>query len=71
MQGVAFIESRFCLFFGGEYTTRRYTRLLPSLLFSGNVARCWTYETSLLLGTEIADELPYNDYFEYYGPDYR
>ena len=21
--------------------------------------------------TEIPDELPYNDYFEYYGPDYR
>jgi len=36
-----------------------------------NVARCWTYETSLLTGTDIPDELPYNDYFEYYGPDYR
>ena len=24
-----------------------------------NVARCWTYETSVLLGLELADELPY------------
>lgn len=36
-----------------------------------NVARCWAYETSLLVGTEVPDELPYNDFFEYYGPDYR
>jgi len=31
----------------------------------------WTYETAVLLGTDIKDALPYNDYFEYYGPDYR
>ena len=43
---------------GGGYTMR-------------NVARCWTYETSLLVGQDIPDELPFNDYFEYYGPDYR
>ena len=43
---------------GGGYTLR-------------NVPRVWTYETSVLLGTEIKDVLPYNDYFEYYGPDYR
>lgn len=43
---------------GGGYTMR-------------NVARCWTYETSVLLDHPIADALPYNDYFEYYGPDYR
>lgn len=43
---------------GGGYTMR-------------NVARCWTYETSILVGQEIPDELPFNDYFEYYGPDYR
>jgi len=40
---------------GGGYTIR-------------NVSRCWTYETSVALGTEIANELPYNDYFEYFGP---
>ena len=43
---------------GGGYTIR-------------NVARCWTYETSLALGHEIPDEIPYNDYFEYYGPDFK
>ena len=50
---------------------------LPTLVLGGggytmrNVARCWTYETSILTGIEIDDELPYNDYFEYYGPDFR
>jgi len=50
---------------------------LPLLLLGGggytirNVARCWTYETSVALNTEIANELPYNDYFEYYGPDFK
>ncbi|XP_049850386.1 type-1 histone deacetylase 1-like [Schistocerca gregaria] len=50
---------------------------LPMLVLGGggytirNVARCWTYETSVLLDTEISDKLPYNDYLEYYGPDYR
>merc|ERR1712111_180807 len=34
-------------------------------------ARCWTYETAVALGTEIANELPYNDYFEYFGPDFK
>jgi histone deacetylase 1/2 len=42
---------------GGGYTVR-------------NVARCWAYETAVILGEEIADELPYNDYLGYYGPDY-
>jgi len=50
---------------------------VPTLVLGGggytmrNVARCWTYETSILLDKEIPDELPFNDYFEYYGPDYR
>ena len=50
---------------------------LPLMLLGGggytirNVARCWTYETSLALGHEIPDEIPYNDYFEYYGPDFK
>jgi histone deacetylase 1/2 len=43
---------------GGGYTLR-------------NVPRCWTYETSILTGEPVTDELPYNDYFEYFGPDYR
>ncbi|KAJ8958111.1 hypothetical protein NQ318_006040 [Aromia moschata] len=36
---------------GGGYTIR-------------NVSRAWTYETSVALGVEIANELPYNDYFD-------
>jgi histone deacetylase 1/2 len=50
---------------------------VPTLVLGGggytirNVARCWTYETSILLDKDIPDELPFNDYFEYYGPDYR
>lgn len=50
---------------------------LPMLVLGGggytvrNVARCWTYETSLLLDKPIKTELPYNDYFEYFGPTYQ
>jgi len=45
---------------GGGYTMR-------------NVARCWTYETAVLVDEHhnIEDKLPFNDYFEYFGPDYR
>ncbi|CAL2045985.1 unnamed protein product [Caenorhabditis brenneri] len=43
---------------GGGYTPR-------------NVARCWTYETSIAVDKEVPNELPYNDYFEYFGPHYR
>ena len=28
-----------------------------------NVARCWTYETSLLLDSDISNELPYTGMF--------
>eukprot|EP00106_Octopus_bimaculoides_P014551 XP_014781993.1 PREDICTED: histone deacetylase 3-like [Octopus bimaculoides] len=42
---------------GGGYTKR-------------NVARCWTYETSVLLDDEINNDLPYNEYLEYFGPDF-
>jgi histone deacetylase 1/2 len=50
---------------------------LPFLMVGGggytirNVSRCWTYETSVALGSDIANELPYNDYFEYFGPDFK
>ncbi|CAM1297178.1 HDAC2 (predicted), partial [Pycnogonum litorale] len=54
---------------------KRYN--LPLLILGGggytirNVARCWTYETAVALGIDIANELPYNDYFEYFGPDFK
>ena len=50
---------------------------LPMLMMGGggytirNVARAWTFETATALGVEISNELPYNDYFEYYGPDFK
>ena len=50
----------FVLLGGGGYTIR-------------NVARCWAYETSVLLGkeNEISNSVPFNDYYEYFAPDYE
>ena len=36
-----------------------------------NVARCWTHETAVILGEELENELPWNDYYEYYGPEFH
>lgn len=50
---------------------------LPTLVLGGggytirNVARCWAYETSVCLDRPVSNELPFNDYLEYYGPEYR
>uniref|UniRef100_A0AAY4E2X5 histone deacetylase n=1 Tax=Denticeps clupeoides TaxID=299321 RepID=A0AAY4E2X5_9TELE len=50
---------------------------LPLLMLGGggytirNVARCWTFETAVALDSTIPNELPYNDYFEYFGPDFK
>ncbi|XP_023947594.2 histone deacetylase 3 [Bicyclus anynana] len=43
---------------GGGYTLR-------------NVARCWTFETSLLVDENISDELPYTEYLEFFAPDFQ
>lgn len=49
---------------------------VPVLLLGGggytlrNVPRCWTYETAVVVGEPIKDDLPFNDYYEYFGPDY-
>jgi hypothetical protein len=45
---------------GGGYTVK-------------NVARTWTYETACALGIEdtIDHNLPWNEYFEWFGPRYR
>ncbi|XP_065207716.1 histone deacetylase 3 [Planococcus citri] len=43
---------------GGGYTLR-------------NVARCWTYETSLLIDEDIDNRLPMNDYYAYFAPDFK
>jgi histone deacetylase 1/2 len=58
---------------------------VPTLVLGGggytirNVARCWAYETAVLLNREgddpstggIGNEIPYNDYYEYFAPDYE
>ncbi|CAG7853130.1 Histone deacetylase RPD3; AltName: Full=Transcriptional regulatory protein RPD3 [Serendipita indica DSM 11827] len=45
---------------GGGYTIR-------------NVARTWAYETACVLGCEkdLDVNLPYNQYFDYFGPEYK
>ncbi|XP_028403863.1 histone deacetylase 3-like [Dendronephthya gigantea] len=49
---------------------------LPLLVLGGggytirNVARCWTYETSILLDEQVSNEIPENEYYEYFGPDF-
>ncbi|XP_059611599.1 histone deacetylase 3 [Phlebotomus argentipes] len=42
---------------GGGYTLR-------------NVARCWTYETSLLIDETISNDIPMNDYLGFFAPDF-
>lgn len=50
---------------------------IPMTLIGGggyslrNVARCWTYETSVALGMEIPNEIPQNEYSLYYHPANR
>ena len=43
---------------GGGYTIR-------------NVSRAWAYETGQLVGVQMARELPFTDYYEYYAPDFE
>ncbi|RPD65961.1 histone deacetylase RPD3 [Lentinus tigrinus ALCF2SS1-7] len=55
------------------------TKNIPLLLLGGggytvkNVARTWTYETICALGleNEIDHNLPWHEYFEWFGPRYR
>ncbi|KAJ9646069.1 histone deacetylase RPD3 [Exophiala oligosperma] len=50
---------------------------LPTLIVGGggytmrNVARTWAFETGCLVGEPMHPNLPYNDYYEYYAPDYE
>ncbi|GAA6009806.1 hypothetical protein JCM11491_000820 [Sporobolomyces phaffii] len=43
---------------GGGYTIR-------------NVARTWAYETGLACGVEMSKEMPFNEYFDYFGPEFK
>lgn len=50
---------------------------IPTLVVGGggytmrNVSRTWTYETGILSNKILGPDIPFNDYYEYYGPDYR
>lgn len=50
---------------------------IPMLVLGGggynirSVAKCWAYETGLLLGKNIDNSMPFNDYWEYFGPDFK
>lgn len=43
---------------GGGYTMR-------------NVSRAWAFETGLAAGVELGPDIPINEYYEYFGPDYK
>lgn len=36
-----------------------------------NVSRCWTYETAVCLDSTVSNDIPYNDFFQYYGPNFK
>ncbi|EGX95474.1 histone deacetylase RpdA/Rpd3 [Cordyceps militaris CM01] len=50
---------------------------LPTLVLGGggytmrNVARTWAFETGVLVGQDMDRTLPYNEYYEYYAPDFE
>ncbi|KAL2216553.1 histone deacetylase 1 [Thermoascus aurantiacus ATCC 26904] len=50
---------------------------LPTMIVGGggytmrNVARTWAFETGILVGEVLGPQLPYNDYYEYFAPDYE
>ncbi|ROT39616.1 hypothetical protein SODALDRAFT_339099 [Sodiomyces alkalinus F11] len=50
---------------------------LPTMVLGGggytmrNVARTWAFETGCLVGQRLPRELPYNEYYEYYAPDFE
>ncbi|PFH62799.1 hypothetical protein XA68_11811 [Ophiocordyceps unilateralis] len=50
---------------------------LPTLVLGGggytmrNVARTWAFETGVLVGRDMERTLPYNEYYEYYAPDFE
>ncbi|ELA47613.1 hypothetical protein VCUG_00936 [Vavraia culicis subsp. floridensis] len=57
----------------------RYVKNLqiPLLVLGGggytikNVSRTWTYETAIICDVQIAEDLPYNEYMEHFGPEYK
>eukprot|EP00879_Flechtneria_rotunda_P026574 GHRR01028346.1.p1 GENE.GHRR01028346.1~~GHRR01028346.1.p1 ORF type:complete len:419 (+),score=87.07 GHRR01028346.1:310-1566(+) len=60
----------------GEAVAFMKTFNVPMLVTGGggytkhNVARCWAWETALLVEQQVPEELPETHYHEYYAPDY-
>jgi histone deacetylase 1/2 len=52
---------------------RQLRHLLADLSLCASCAakRCWAFETGIALDAKMTDELPYNSYYEYYGPDFN
>ena len=50
---------------------------MPTLVLGGggytmrNVSRAWAFETGLLVNKIVGPDIPYNEYYMYYAPDYR
>ncbi|KAJ1489465.1 hypothetical protein T484DRAFT_1936930 [Baffinella frigidus] len=50
---------------------------VPMLVLGGggyvirNVARCWAWETAVLTDTQVSNDLPWSDYWQYFAPSYQ
>lgn len=50
---------------------------LPLILLGGggysieNVSKVWTYNTAVALNVDLEKDIPYNEYFDYFGPTYK
>ncbi|EAN32325.1 Histone deacetylase Rpd3 [Theileria parva strain Muguga] len=72
---------RFNLTIKGHAACVQYVRSLniPLLVLGGggytirNVARCWAYETGVILNkhTDMSNQISLNDYYDYYAPDFQ
>eukprot|EP00887_Chlorella_sp_A99_P004904 scaffold4.g4904.t1 len=58
-----------------EYVKQSFD--VPMMLLGGggykiiNVARCWAMETGVAVGADMSEQLPPNEYYEYYAPEFR
>ena len=64
MEKVAALGLPLLVLGGGGYTVKNVARSKTNLPTRAHCCgfRCWTYETSLLTGTEIPDTLPNTEY---------
>lgn len=60
-----------CLLLVQPYPRTSISRETALAAHGRNVSRCWTYETARLLDQHISDNVPWHEYMDYYGPDYK